>query len=494
MFDKPIHIPATWEIDKIQTVRGKLFRLTGYRRFGTEILAATLSGELPADGGNGLLKGSGGNLEHARALGRRASVDWDDVAEWLRAKGYDVRRGHWIECDEALTQLQARITPAPTATELEDWIWFCGLKAYVDARSDQRYLIDNLFCLNIQKLPERRLHVWLDSEEVAAFEPSDRMLTLPQLCERWQADEPKVQARLKQAPAVISWPLLGNEQPELFEFTVALESVRAIESDHPGWLKFDAFAPDPQLQWLEPLERERHDRQRLSELMRSDPAGIHGRQRATKALDMYWLSCWLEPNRIATLYGDPVLFDTLSQVAFVVLPARPVCHGFAIHVDAWLRWPGRPKTPEGKAGELVRGWLSMATHDDQTDDSKQPATVTELTLKSQRLDEIDAELGKRLDAVPETITGAGSTETNRLQERIEIIVQELGKHHSDLLALPFGAKVRLRERLCEEQPKLFTESTFEKAWTAGTSCEIPRFRLTKAEKFGRGRKVGIRPS
>lgn len=401
MADEPIriHIPVTWDYDRITDACAKLAELTG-RDFEAEMLAAAGSGELPANGWYGIQDDPAGNLENARHHGARAAVCWDAVAEWLQTKGYDARRGRWIEFDKALEQLQARIAPAPTTAELESWIGLCGLKAYVDARSDQRYLFDSFLYLRIAELPERRLHLWLDSEEVAAFEPPCRWLTLPQLCERWQVDEPKVQARLKQAPGVISWPLMGDENPELIEFVVALESVHAIESEHPAWLKFDAFNPDRQLfPWLDLRERERYDAQRLSELMRTDPAGIHGRQRAAAALDLPRLSCWLEPDRIAALYGDPVLFDTLIQVIGVVLPVRRVCRGAAIHVDAWLRWPGRPQTPEGKAGELVRGWLSMATHehDDQTDDSKQPATVTEFTLKPQRLAEIDEELGEPLE-------------------------------------------------------------------------------------------------
>ena len=400
MADEPIriHIPVTWDYDRITDACAKLAELTG-RDFEAEMLAAAGSGELPANGWYGIQDDPAGNLENARHHGARAAVCWDAVAEWLQTKGYDARRGRWIEFDKALEQLQARIAPAPTTAELESWIGLCGLKAYVDARQEQLYRFDNFFDWRNTELPERRLHLWLDSEEVAAFEPPCRWLTLPQLCERWQVDDPKARARLKQWPEVISWPLPFDDNSYPFECVIALESVHAIEAENPAWLKYDAFAPDPQLQWLDLRERERHDAQRLSELMRTDPAGIHGRQRAAAALDLPRLSCWLEPDRIAALYGDPVLFDTLIQVIGVVLPVRRVCRGAAIHVDNWLRWPGRPQTPEGKAGELVRGWLSMATHehDNQADDSKQPATVTEFTLKPQRLDEIDAELGEPLE-------------------------------------------------------------------------------------------------
>ncbi len=74
------------------------------------------------------------------------------------------------------------------------------------------------------------------------------------------------------------------------------------------------------------------------------------------------------------------------------------------------------------------------------------------------------------------------------QQRVEIIAAELAKGHQNLLALPYGHKVDLRNRLCSEMPRLFTPSTFEKAWTAGTSCENPRFRLANADKHQPGQK------
>lgn len=461
MADEPIriHIPVTWDYDRITDACAKLAELTGHD-FEAEMLAAAGSGELPANGWYGIQDDPAGNLENARHHGARAAVCWDVVAEWLQTKGYDVRRGHWLEFDKALEQLQARIAPAPTAAELESWIGLCGLKAYVDARQEQLYRFDNFFDWRNTELPERRLHLWLDSEEVAAFEPPCRWLTLPQLCERWQVDDPKARARLKQWPEVISWPLPFDDNSYPFECVIALESVHAIEAENPDWLKYDAFDPDRQpLQWLDLRERERHDAQRLSELMRTDPAGIHGRQRAAAALDLPRLSCWLEPDRIAALYGDPVLFDTLIQVIGVVLPVRRVCRGAAIHVDNWLRWPGRPQTPEGKAGELVRGWLSMASD--------------------------DADAGNPLelpDAVPETITGGSAGKKNPLQERLEIIVQKLG-NRPDLLALPFKTKSDLCRQLCESLPDLFSKSTFKAAWSDGTKRKPPLFRLAVADKF-----------
>lgn len=107
-------------------------------------------------------------------------------------------------------------------------------------------------------------------------------------------------------------------------------------------------------------------------------------------------------------------------------------------------------------------------------------SVRDITISTQNII-IDLQEIERLEN--DQAAKISADDRTPLQERIEIIVQELGKHHPDLLALPFGAKVRLCEQLCKEQPQLFTESTFEKAWTAGTSCEIPRFRLTKAERF-----------
>ncbi|WP_347279543.1 hypothetical protein [Plasticicumulans sp.] len=407
MADEPIriHIPVTWDYDRITDACAKLAELTGHD-FKAEMLAAAGSGELPANGWYGIQDDPAGNLENARHHGARAAVCWDAVAEWLQTKGYDARRGRWIEFDKALEQLQARIAPAPTAAELESWCGLSLLPAFVDADSKWQFHSGNYLSDTQRGLPEqpseRRLRLWLDSEEVEAFAaiaPEHRELTIPQLSARWQVDEPKVWSRLKACSGVVCWPLMGSD-PMPYDFVITLQSVKDNEADNPDWLKYDAFDPDRQLfPWLDLRERETHDAQRLSELMRTDPAGIHGRQRAAAALDLPRLSCWLEPDRIAALYGDPVLFDTLIQVIGVVLPVRRVCRGAAIHVDNWLRWPGRPQTPEGKAGELVRGWLSMATHehDNQADDSKQPATVTEFTLKPQRLDEIDAELGEPLE-------------------------------------------------------------------------------------------------
>ncbi|MFO1360558.1 hypothetical protein [Plasticicumulans sp.] len=369
MADEPIriHIPVTWDYDRITDACAKLAELTG-RDFEAEMLAAAGSGELPANGWYGIQDDPAGNLENARHHGARAAVCWDAVAEWLQTKGYDARRGRWIEFDKALEQLQARIAPAPTAAELESWIGLCGLKAYVDARSDQRYLFDSFLYLRIAELPERRLHLWLDSEEVAAFEPPCRWLTLPQLCERWQVDESKVQARLKQAPWVISWPLPFDDNRYPFECVITLESVRAIESENPAWLKFDAFNPDRQLfPWLDLRDRDKHDAQRHAELLHADPAGELGRLRAAAALGLQRLSCWLEPDRIAALYGDTLVAALVERAVFAgLLPARRVCTGVAVHVNDFAHWPGIPPIPDGAAGELARAWLSMASAPDDS--------------------------------------------------------------------------------------------------------------------------------
>ena len=79
---------------------------------------------------------------------------------------------------------------------------------------------------------------------------------------------------------------------------------------------------------------------------------------------------------------------------------------------------------------------------------------------------------------PETEQKADSL----IQQRVEIIAAELSRGHADLMALPRGSKAELRSQLCSEMPRLFTESTFDKAWTDGTSGENPRFRLVNANR------------
>lgn len=378
---EPILIPAYWEFDRIHDACAKLAELTG-NDFEAAMLAAAVSGELPADGWYGIQSDPAGNLENARHHGLNAAVCWDAVAEWLRARGYDVRRGRWIEFDEALAQLQKRIAPAPTAAELESWIGLCGLQAYIDSDSRQRYLFDSFPDLRNTELPERRLRLWLDSEEVAAFEPPCRWLTLPQLCERWQVDETKAQARLKQGSGIISCP-----NPESFEDVTALECVESLESEHPDWLKFDAFNPDrQQFPWLDLRDRDKHDAQRQLELMRSDPAGELGRLRAAEALGgSARLSCWLEPDRIAALYGDTLVAALVERALFAgLLPARRVCTGVAIHVEDFAHWPGMPPIPDGKAGEPVRGWLSMATNQSETQAPMPPIEPVKTSVETQQ--------------------------------------------------------------------------------------------------------------
>ena len=120
-----------------------------------------------------------------------------------------------------------------------------------------------------------------------------------------------------------------------------------------------------------------------------------------------------------------------------------------------------------------------------------------ITVRLQELEKFEHEHGTWQPAPP--VVAAKDTEpvptpeaepkTDRLiQRRVEIIAAELAKSHQNLLALPYGHKVDLRNRLCSEMPRLFTPSTFEKAWTAGTSCENPRFRLANADKHRPGQK------
>lgn len=276
----------------------------------------------------------------------------------------------WIEFDEALSQLQARIRPAPTAAELECWTVQGNLYAYIDRQGSFMRAWHNAETWIEYPLPadERRGRLWLDSAQVQAFEPPDRWLSLTQLARRWGCEETTASNRLRLVELHHLAYLNGDEPPAPVHLAgqpgaalVALTAVRELEAEYPQWLRFDEFSRGRQeFPWLDLRERERFDCARHAELLRTDPARIHARQRAAAALDMPRLSAWLEPDRIAALYGDPVLFDTLVQ-ALGVLPARSVCRGAAISVDDWLHWPGRPPIPGGEAGERVRAWLSMAT-------------------------------------------------------------------------------------------------------------------------------------
>lgn len=118
----------------------------------------------------------------------------------------------------------------------------------------------------------------------------------------------------------------------------------------------------PRLDFLDLREREAHDARRQLELLRSDPAGEFARLRAAETLGMTRLSHWLEPERIARLYGNSLVERHVVRAIFAgTLPARRVCTGFAIHVDDFINWAGMPTIPDGAAGDSVRAWLSLST-------------------------------------------------------------------------------------------------------------------------------------
>lgn len=175
-----IHLPIIWDVDTVYDACCKLSELTGdYIEF--DMLEATHSGELPANGYFGLIK-DGGNVENARALGIKASVDWDDVAEWLRRRGCPVERGKWIDFTDTLERLQARLCPAPTAAELEMWAAAGVLMGYVDGPAStehRRYHVDTEMLLNTN-VDERRTRLWFDSVDVDRFEPETRYIAVEQ--------------------------------------------------------------------------------------------------------------------------------------------------------------------------------------------------------------------------------------------------------------------------------------------------------------------------
>lgn len=91
--------------------------------------------------------------------------------------------------------------------------------------------------------------------------------------------------------------------------------------------------------------------------------------------------------------------------------------------------------------------------------------------------------GKDTEPVPTPETESKwGPDDGPIRRRVEIIAAELSRDHADLMALPRGSKAELRSQLCSEMPRLFTESTFDKAWTDGTSGENPRFRLVNANR------------
>ena len=69
-----------------------------------------------------------------------------------------------------------------------------------------------------------------------------------------------------------------------------------------------------------------------------------------------------------------------------------------------------------------------------------------------------------LDEVTETLP----------QKRIRIIVESLSgdEGYSDKLSLPTSAKSKLKTELLKKHPKIFTESTFNKAWADASASEI----------------------
>lgn len=277
-------LPFAWKTDEIHDACTKLRNLIG-KNFEAEMREAVHSGELLADGCSDLLNNLGNNLENTREFGREACVDWDDVAEWLRAKGYDVTR-------------------------------------------DER-------------------------------DP----MGIAQVAQRWRCTEATAMNRLR-AEGLHALYTNGDGCPGLEGRSetamVALDTIKGIEDKHPDWLKFDAFHPEhSRIPWLDLSKRKAHDAQRQRELARADPAGDRDRRAAAKVLGMERLSCWLEPERIAQLYGDPIVSELLENY-IDRLPCRGVCTGFAFLVDDVFNWPGMPPVPDGEAGKLVRAWFSLA--------------------------------------------------------------------------------------------------------------------------------------
>lgn len=251
-----IHLPARWEIDTIADACAMLAELTG-RDFEPDMLKAAYSGELPADERDGLEEGSGGNLENARVLGRLAFVDWNKVTIWLRKRGYTVKRGDPIRFHDALDRLQQRISPPPTAAELEAWLFGEALTAYVDLNPRRRYGQCDTELLYNPDPNERRHRLWLNSDSVDEFEPGDdRWLTVEQLAQRWGISLDDAVCRLRVIRdyfandlSFVMWPTNGNCPPALtddgpFEaMVVPLEYVKEAEKTQ-GWTVIEA-APDP---------------------------------------------------------------------------------------------------------------------------------------------------------------------------------------------------------------------------------------------------------
>lgn len=73
------------------------------------------------------------------------------------------------------------------------------------------------------------------------------------------------------------------------------------------------------------------------------------------------------------------------------------------------------------------------------------------------------------------------------EQRIKIIAEELrAVGVDDLLSVQAGIKKEIRGRLCKQQPRLFTESTFDAAWKKGSSASPPVFRIVNRDLYVKG--------
>lgn len=87
------------------------------------------------------------------------------------------------------------------------------------------------------------------------------------------------------------------------------------------------------------------------------------------------------------------------------------------------------------------------------------------------------------DSLPE------ETQSHPSKSKTKLRAKEIGnvakEQFNNPLSIPYGGKAKLRQLLCHEQPKLFTNSTFDKAWSKAKELGLVEVENVEQYKTGK---------
>jgi hypothetical protein len=159
-----------------------------------------------------------------------------------------------------------------------------------------------------------------------------------------------------------------------------------------------------------------------------------------------------------------------------------------LYIDSYLLNPTIPMV-EKSSGDLAANYLAKITNPSWMDSFAHIQNAGQRVTKREavNLNKLNSFLESQgigiLGSESETTIKENPDNETQPQKRIRMIVEALtgDEGYADKLALPTSAKGKLKAELLKKHPQIFTNSTFDKAWSDASASGI--IGIAEKEKY-----------